>query len=448
LSFSLTVITLLGITLLFIFTLFAEYREEEFQQRQKEKITTTLSLLTQTRQLESSLIEALDRLTIDDLYNEKLLIFDRYKRLIYTSIDDTPIRYSGEIIEKLTRDNPWIERKDGLYDVVGIVIENENTMFYGISKAYDFYGYSKLNYLKNVLIAAFIVIAIIVLVVSAYLSEKITFPIIDMARRIKDYDFIKKYEPVPVASTHLEMGILADQFNKLMKRMEEVFSFQKHAIHHISHELKTPVSILVSNFERMEKENNPDELHRLIANQKQDTRELAAIIDALLEIAKIESGHLLLESTVRIDDLIFDIVDEVSILYPDFQFSVEYTGDIGDETHYTVKGNQRLLKSALLNLIQNAVHYSGENKATIRITPEPGSIQLVFINIGELIRSNEQQFIFQHFFRGSNNLGKRGFGLGLVLVNRILTLHTGTVGYSNDGIDRNEFRVTLPLSHY
>ena len=155
LYFSLTTISLTGVALLFIYTLFAEYREEEFQQLQKEKIKSALFFLSEIKKADNELTEAIDRLTINDLYNEKLLIFNHKKELIYSSIDDTPIQYSKSILNELSEKNEWFESKDELFDVVGLYFQNNGNAYYGISKAYDKFGYSKLNYLKYILFATY-----------------------------------------------------------------------------------------------------------------------------------------------------------------------------------------------------------------------------------------------------------------------------------------------------
>ncbi|MGC3946712.1 MAG: hypothetical protein QM762_19700 [Chryseolinea sp.] len=63
-----------------------------------------------------------------------------------------------------------------------------------------------------------------------------------------------------------------------------------------------------------------------------------------------------------------------------------------------------------------------------------------------MITENEQAFLFRHFFRGANSRGKRGFGLGLVFISKILSLHKGTVTYAAQDGDLNTFSVLLPLS--
>jgi len=446
LYFSVVTIVLIGVTLFFIYTLFSGYREEEFQQRQKEKITTTLKFLTNIKRIDDELINEMDRLKINDLFDEKLLLFSKEKKLIYSSIDNTPIPFSKNILNRLSSKRPWIETKDELYDVVGVYIEDGDKRYYGISKAYDTFGYSKLNYLKYVLIITFFGISIITILVSYYLSKKITQPIVDITRKIKNFDFDIEYIPLETGQSKNEIDLLAQQFNKLMKKTNDVFSFQKHAIHHISHELKTPIAVLVSNFERIEKEADINTIKVLIQNQKEDTKSLGEIINSLLEIAKVEAGNALMQTYSRIDEMIFDIADELNNLYPDFRFSIEYNQVTKEEKHLLVSANPSLLKSALINLMLNCIHYSNDKKARIVISGKNEMLCIDFRNKGSVINEKEKQFLFQHFFRGENSKGRRGFGLGLVFVHKIIALHGGTVSYTSLKNNSNSFTITLPLS--
>ncbi len=444
--FSLATLTLAGIAFVFVYFLFSEKREEEFQMRQKDKITTTLQLLAQIRQTDNDLLDEVDLLTIHDLYDEKLLLFNSKKQLIYSSVDDVPVPFSKEILFKLDTRNNWLETKDGLYDVIGAYVESNGKAFYGISKAYDTFGYSKLLYLKYTLIVTFISISLITLCVSIFLSKKITEPLLRVANKMEEYNFEADYHPIEVSGSKNEVNVLAHQFNRLMKRMNEVFSFQKHAVQHISHELRTPISILVSNLEKMEGEKNPARLGEMIKAQKEDTRNLGEIVNSLLQIAKVESGSAVMQDEVRIDELIFDVAEELKRIYPEFHFIIAYDAELDDANMFTIRGSFTLIKSAIMNLLQNSVQYSENNQARIVLNSGPNNLSVVVENEGKTISDRERQFLFQHFFRGSNSRGKRGFGLGLVLVNRIVSLHRGTITYQRVEPSSNQFTIVLPLS--
>jgi signal transduction histidine kinase len=287
-------------------------------------------------------------------------------------------------------------------------------------------------------------ISFIVLAISSYLSSRITNPITEVAQLINEYDFEGRQQPVQTKGGGIEIQILTKRFNELMDKMQEAFAYQKHVVHHISHELKTPIAVLVSNFERMEKEPDPEKVRQLIGEQKEDTKKLSEIIHALLEIAKLETKSGLTIAPVRCDELIFDIVDELQLLYPDFTFTIDYLKLVDDEQQLTVWVNERLIRLALTNVLVNAIQYSHGSHASVLLGEEQGQLLIKIMNQGAVIQERERQFIFQHFFRGENSKGKRGFGLGLVLVNKILELHHGSIAYVSHYGQHNEFNITLP----
>jgi signal transduction histidine kinase len=445
LYFSSVTIVLLAAALIFIYTLFSRFREEEFQQRQVEKIRTTLKFLTEIRNIDQNLIEAMDRITIHDIYDEKLLIFDKSKKLVYSSIDDTRVTFSSDILSSLSAKKPLIEQQDGLYDVTGIYLEKDDKGYYGISKAYDISGYAKLDYLRYVLTFTLVGICLAVILIANYLSAKITRSIVEVTRQINSFTVGTTTNKVVTTGTSDEVSILAQRFNELMQRMNEAFAFQKHAVHHISHELKTPIAILLSDIERMEHENDTVKLHQMISVQKENTKSLGEIINSLLEIAKTESGNAVTTTRIRVDEMIFDLIASFRALHPEFQFAITYAESVVNDDNLSVSVNDRLFRSALTNLMQNCIHYSKDAKAGITIATTGNTLQLDFTNRGKVIAENEQAFLFRHFFRGANSQGKRGFGLGLVFISKILSLHRGTVAYAATEGDLNTFSVILPL---
>lgn len=443
LYFSTLSIGIVGIAFLIIYSLFSNYRREEFQQRIKDKTITTVKFLVEIEQIDHNLLQTMDEYTINNLYKEKILIFDGSKKLIYSSVDDTKIKYEKSILRELSATNPLIETTEDNFDLVGVCFQFGKQHYYGIAKAYDEFGLDKLSYLKSVFIIIFIIFSSVILVTSYLISKQITQPINSMAGELKKINLDSQNSLITVPDSKDEIHILASRFNELMKRLNDAFSFQKHAIHHISHELKTPIAVLVSNFEKMETEKNTEALLDMIRNQKEDTKTLSDIINALLEISKVETGNRLETENVRIDELIFEVLDEVKRLHEDFNFEIELDGNIVSEELLVIKGNQRLLRLAIMNLATNCIRYSDHKKAKFRIYMKDRELCLDVINSGKIINDQEKQFLFRHFFRGENSKEHRGFGLGLVLINKILTLHHARITYSAKG-NLNVFTLAFP----
>jgi two-component system sensor histidine kinase ArlS len=445
LYFSVTSILLVGILFSVVFWIFSEYREEDFQQRQKEKIITTLHFISEIQKDEHELTKAVDRLSINSMLNEKLLIFDSTKSLIYSNLDDVPISYSNKLLSELNEDNIWIEQKDGLYDVVAIHFKENNTSYYGISKAFDTFGYNKSSALKRILIAAFCTFTVLVILISVYIANRISKPISALATLLGKYRVGEKPHSNNLVTNTFEIDYLNEKFNDLVSRTNNAYAFQKNAVHHISHQLKTPIAVLISELERMKKNTENVNLQNDFDRQISKTKSLAEIINTLLEISKIESGQSFNNSNVRIDELIFDCISELNTLYPEFIFEVNYLPAEPDAELLVVKGNEMLIRQAFENLLNNCITYSNNPKAEIKIDiSEKGILRISVVNFGTPVSEEERNYLFTHFFRGENSRNKIGFGLGLALTKNIIELHNGSIKYSNPAEKVNVFEIVFP----
>lgn len=410
--------------------LFSEHREEEFQQQQFSKIKYTVGLVDEFNKMSEEVSRLLDKQDIHDFYDEKMLIYDKNKKLIFSSIDSLDISKANAILNRLSVSNDWIETREDGYDLIGVYLENDSKNYYAISKAYDFFGHSKKDFLQKVLIGIFVAIVIIVLLISLYLSNIISKPISELTEKIEDYDLSNENNnPLKIKTTTSELQNLSEKFNELTKRTNDAFLFQKHSIQHISHELKTPIAVLVSELEKLQKEDNINQLKSDILQQTQKAKSLGNIINILLQISKIEAGQEISKNSIRIDELIFDSISEVNSLHPEFNFEVNFITNNFDENILTIEANEPLIKQAFLNLLINAVQYSDNQKAKVTLDCSDNSLKIFISNSGKTVSDEEQKFLFSHFFRGKNSQNKQGFGLGLVLSERIFSIHMAKIEY-------------------
>lgn len=428
--FSSTVVFVLAVSLVVVFVLFSEYREEEFQQQQFSKIKYTVGLVDEFNQMSAEVSRLLDKQDIHDFYDEKMLIYDQNKKLVFSSIDSLDISKADAILQRLSVSNTWIETKEDGYDLIGVYLENNAKSYYAISKAYDYFGHAKKDFLQKILIGIFIAIVVIVLLISRYLSNVISKPISELTRKIEDYDLSNENDrTLKIKTTTSELRDLSDKFNELTKRTKDAFLFQKNSIQHISHELKTPIAVLVSELEKLQKTDDIDQLKSAIYQQTHKAKSLGNIINILLQISKIEAGQDISQQAIRIDEIIFDCISEINSIYPGFNFDVNFVPDNFDETKLNIAANEALIKQAWLNLLMNAVHYSDNQKAKITFDSTSAYLRVEIVNSGKTLSEKEQKFLFSHFFRGNNAKEKQGFGLGLVLSQRIFSIYKANIEY-------------------
>lgn len=442
--FSSTVIVLSAISLMIVFVLFSAHREEEFQQQQFSKIKYTIGLVEEFGEISAEVSKLLDKQDIHDFYDEKMLIYDHNKNLIFSSIDSLEVAKSKNVLHQLSVTNQWIETKEGNYDVIGVYVENSDKSYYGISKAYDYFGYSKKDFLQKVLIGIFLAVVLIVLLISFYLSNIIAKPISELTKKIEDYDLSNEENNfLKINTTTTELRNLTEKFNQLLKRTNEAFVFQKNSIQHISHELKTPIAVLVSELEKIQQTNDIEHIKSAIYNQTQKAKSLGNIINILLQISKIEAGQEIAQTASRIDDIVFNCISEVKIIYPQFNFEVYFSPNNFDENILNVEVNEPLIKHAFTNLLMNAVHYSDNQKAKIAFDGTSETLSITISNSGKTLSIEEQKYIFSHFFRGKNAQNQQGFGLGLVLAQKIFAIHQMKIKYHAINYTENVFEINI-----
>lgn len=442
-----TLILVSAVSLAIVFVLFSAHREEEFQQQQFSKIKHTVGLIEEFEDISTEVALMLDQQDIHDFYDEKMLIYDMNKKLLFSSIDNLEIEKSTSVLNSLSVSNTWIETKEDGYDLIGVYLESHGKGYYGISKAYDYFGYSKKDYLQKILVGIFLAIVLTVLLISFYLSNIIAKPIADLTRKIEDYDLSnEENQAVKLDTSTSELKDLAEKFNELLKRTNDVFRFQKYSIQHISHQLKTPIAVLVSELEKIEQQKDLAQIKSSLQKQTQKAKSLGSIINVLLQLSKIEAGQQLKKNKLRIDDLIFNSIAEINIIHPTFNFEVQFTPSNFNEELLNIEANKPLIKQAFLNLLFNAVHYSDNQKAKITFQAASDALHINISNSGLTLSDQESQFIFTHFFRGNNTEEQPGFGLGLVLTQKILAIHNAEITYHSEGHANNIFTAIFSLN--
>lgn len=442
-SFAVTFLVVLGIALAGIYYLMAINREQEFIQRIKDKTTTTFRLLLDVQGIDHDILQTFDRNTINNLYDEKVLLFDSLGRNIYSSVDDTKVLFPQEILKELRGGEEEVTYSEGEYEVYAHVIIDKGKTFYAIGKALDKYGKGKLRFLGYTLLVIFLAVFVLVVLTSFFIARQITAPILTLTDEVNNRS-ISNLSRVQVANTKDEIDSLAIGFNNMLARVEEAYSYQKNFIHHVSHELKTPIAVLISNIERTLASGNDNTWRDAFEFQKEGLMQFATVINTLLDISKYEtSQNLLLQETVRVDELLFTCFEDLQHVYPNLKFDLSIDDSLNDAEELSCRGNERMLRIAFFNLLKNAGEYADSKTVFVRINKTWLKMEIEVLNDGATLDSSEQAKLFQHFFRGRNTGSKAGIGLGLVMAQKIIHLHKGSLTYRVTESGLNCFTVQI-----
>ncbi len=429
LLFSTLFSVVLATVMLVVYSLFAKFRSEEFRDRLEEKAKTTVKLLVEVKEIDYKLQKIIDKNTINKLYDEKVLVFNDSLRLIYSSIDDAPIIWTQEDL-KILKVKKNIERRNNQYEVYGLYFNFDGANYYIIISATDKYGYSKLTYLKYLLISAFIFSICIVWFLSYYLSKKALQPFDTLRKQILDITDKNLNTRLPESKNRDEISVVAASFNQMMERIDHAYNKQKEFKANASHELRTPIARIVTQLENLILDKNtPENINRSLKQISEDCYQLSDIISSLLILSRIETETSLSGfRPIRLDELIFNSANLIRKQYPDFRFQFEIESEQAD-FNLEIPGDETLLSIALGNLFKNGFKYSDNGLVKCLIKPHDKHINLYISNTGTAPEISNPDELFNSFTRGSNVGQKSGSGLGLSIVQRIVQYHNASVRY-------------------
>lgn len=244
-----------------------------------------------------------------------------------------------------------------------------------------------------------------------------------------------------------EIGELIATFNELISRLQRSFEQIKQFSLDVSHELKTPLTVLKGEIEVMLRQ--PREKHEYIETLKslyEEAGKLQNIINDLFLLSQLESPEFKLRFTkVDLNEIILDTFEKKHYLAAEKQQTIE----LENVEQLFIKGEKNLLESLVSNLLENAIKYTPEKgKIKIYLDSQDKKAILGIIDNGRGIEPKYRDKIFDRFFRidQSRTSETGGAGLGLAIAQRIAILHEAKIEIVNSDRNGSHFRVLFPLA--
>ena len=223
---------------------------------------------------------------------------------------------------------------------------------------------------------------------------------------------------------------MAITFNEMLTNLEIAFRNQQDFGSNASHELRTPVSVMISESEYiLSHKRTNDEYASHITRLISDLKKLNTLLNSLLELAQINRDNAILLEDVRIDEVVFNAIFEVKNRYPGRKIAprILYPENGRD---LLIDGDGGLLTIVFENLLDNACKFS-TGEVIVEFVIDDENITIAISDSGIGIPSGELEKIHNPFTRASNVKYIGGFGIGLSLVNRILELHKAVLSVSS-----------------
>ena len=268
--------------------------------------------------------------------------------------------------------------------------------------------------------------------------------ITDAASRIEAENLSER---IRAGNSNDELGRLAAVLNALLERLERSFAQQKQLLADTSHELRTPVSIIRSEAEvTLSRDRDAVEYRKALEVVRSESAHLTSLIDGVLMLARADANH----TPVVMESLdLRTVIDAGAAALRRVAESRSVTLTCDTNGSMPMRGNAELLRRMLLNLLDNAIKFTGENgRVRLEAHADRSKYLITVSDTGRGIPIEAQAKVFDRFFRADPARARDsagGAGLGLPIARWIARSHGGDITLVRSSPDGSTFEVTLPV---
>jgi len=280
------------------------------------------------------------------------------------------------------------------------------------------------------------------------LSRRALAPLEAVIRGARSITASKLSERLALPRRRDELYVLIEEFNRLFARLEQGFAALSRYAADASHELRTPLAVVAAELDvSLLRPRTPEEWERAAQKSLQEIRQLARLVDSLLDLARAEGP---LERSVQ-----FDIREPVDQLLARTAEQASANGLIlsyaeGSDQPIYVDGDPDALAIAIRNLVDNALRYTPRGgRVRVHLTSEQSQVRLSVEDSGPGVPSKEREAIFTPLARGASKVIDRkpeGYGLGLAIARRIVERHGGSLSVEAAEGGGARFLIQVPIA--
>jgi two-component system, OmpR family, sensor kinase len=242
-----------------------------------------------------------------------------------------------------------------------------------------------------------------------------------------------------------EIRQLAETFNEMLDKIEQVLISQKQFIQDVSHELRTPLTIMRGELEvALKRPRSAEEYSSTLESSLEETKKISILLENLLTLARLDrSSATLSKEHVEISALMRDVLDNMEILAHQKGIEIEFVCQNG----VVLLIDKDQIMRVLINILDNAIKYTPENgKIFIEVIREKGNAIITISDTGIGIPEHDLSHIFDRFYQVDKSRSGAGFGLGLSIARSIVLAHGGTITVESLPKQGATFLISLPIT--
>ena len=239
-----------------------------------------------------------------------------------------------------------------------------------------------------------------------------------------------------------ETADLIEQLKQSVEQNEALIASRKKAVHTITHELRTPLTAITGYAGLMRKDCNTDKTGMYIQNIQQSSERMREMLNTLLSFFRLDNGKEQPNfSTCRISSIAHTLESEFMPIAINKGLALTVT----NHTDAVVLTDKERILQIGNNLLSNAIKFTENGGVSLTMGYDNGMLKLIVKDTGTGMTEEEQQRVFGAFERLSNAAAKDGFGLGLSIVQRIVTMLGGIIRLESDKGKGSRFTVEIPM---
>jgi signal transduction histidine kinase len=248
---------------------------------------------------------------------------------------------------------------------------------------------------------------------------------------------------VPLPPHRDEVWQLADTINRLIATVERTLQQQRQFLADTSHELRSPLTVVLANLNLLRRELDPEERTLSIQEATDDAHRMRHLINDLLLLAQADSARAIAHAPVRLDRLVEETAAVIARTATGHRIEVEAVQPV------VVTGDAERLTQLVRNLLENVVqHTPPGTPAGVHLTRDDGWVELTVTDSGPGIDPEHLPHIWERFYRADKARSRvsGGTGLGLAIVKYIAEAHGGTARVASQPGKGTTFTVLLPAA--
>jgi heavy metal sensor kinase len=310
---------------------------------------------------------------------------------------------------------------------------------------------ASVRHLRTLLLATFSLSVLAAAIASWILAGRALAPIGRIAEQAERFTAANLGERIAPDPGEDEISRLVAVINAMLDRLETAFRAQERFIADASHELKTPLSVLMAEAQILEQQaRRPEEYGQFVSSTQDQLRQLTRLIDSLLTLARADAGFPLSRTEpVSLNDVVTEATQrcEAMAQHRMVRLVPRLVPPTGEGVEPIVEGDRHLLRTVVENLVRNAVRYSPiEQAVEIEVGLTPQSATVTVRDDGPGIPPEDLERVFNRFFQiPRGDVSTQGAGLGLAIARGVVQLHRGTISAQNRLEGGCAFTIELPL---